>query len=410
MRMPFDPTRRIFLKGAGVAAVGVGFAPSSLLARAAAGASAGTRVLVQVFLRGGVDGMHLCPPHGDPRYHDLRPTLALRPGGGLRDLDGFFGLHPALAPLGDLYSEGILALHPTVGNAQLGRSHFDAQDFMDSASPGNKTAAEGWMERLALQIPGEDVMQLVALSSRTPRSVLGPHPEVVVQDLAGFSVRAGSGAADWSREADQLLRAVHAGGGVVQDSGRQVFTAIDRVRGTPALQSAPANGAVYPPGAAGNGLRQAAQLIRADIGTRAIYVNVPGAFDTHTNQIAASGAEYPALAAALVAFRRDVGRRIDDVLLMVTTEFGRTAAQNGTGGTDHGFAHCELFLGGSVLGGRVHGGWPGLGTGDLNEGRDLRYTIDFRDVFVAASRWLGVAHPAQVIPGYVPARDPGLFS
>ena len=408
--MPFDPTRRIFLKGAGVAAVGVGFAPSTLMARAAEGASAGARVLVQVFLRGAADGMSLCPPHGDPDYHNLRPTLALRLGGGVRDLDGFFGLHPGLAPLGDLYSEGILAVHPTVGNALLGRSHFDAQDFMDTASPGNRTAADGWMERLSLQIPGEDVMQLVALSSRTPRSVLGPHPELVVQDLAGFVVRAGSGAADWSGEAGQLLRGLHAGTGTVQESGRQVFTAIDRVRGTPALQSAPANGAVYPPGVAGSGLRQAAQLIRADIGTRAIYVNVPGAFDTHSGQAAASNAEYPALAAALVAFRRDVGRRLDDVLVMVTTEFGRTAAQNGTQGTDHGFAHCELFLGGSVHGGRVHGQWPGLGAGELNEGRDLRYTVDFRDVFLAAARWLGVANPAQVIPGYVPATEPGLFS
>jgi uncharacterized protein (DUF1501 family) len=364
---------------------------------------------VQVFLRGGVDGMHFCPPHGDPDYYNLRSSLALRLGSGVRDLDGFFGLHPALAPLGDLYAEGLLAVHPTVGNALLGRSHFDAQDFMDTASPGNRTAAEGWMERLAVQIPGDDVMQLVALSSRTPRAVLGPHPDLVVQDLAGFSVRAGSGAADWSGEADQLLRDVHAGSGTVQGSGRQVFTAIDRVRGTPALQSPPANGAVYPGGVVGSGLRQAAQLIRAEIGTRAIYVNVPGAFDTHSGQLAASSAEYPALAAALVAFRRDLGRGIDDVLLMVTTEFGRTAAQNGTQGTDHGFAHCELFLGGSVRGGRVHGQWPGLAAGQLNEGRDLRYTVDFRDVFAAAARWLG-ANPAQVIPGYVPTTDPGLFS
>src|SRR5204862_7593508 len=137
------------------------------------------------------------------------------------------------------------------------------------------------------------------------------------------------------------------------------------------------NGAVYPAGVAGSGLRQAAQLIRADIGTRCIYVNVPGAFDTHVNQLAASNAEYPALAAALVAFRRDVGRRIDDVLLMVTTEFGRTAAQNGSQGTDHGFAHCGLFLGGSVRGGRVHGSWPGLGRAALNEGRDLPYPVHF---------------------------------
>ena len=137
--MPFDPSRRIFLKGAGVAAVGLGFAPSALLTRAAEAADAGSRVLVQVFLRGGVDGLNLCVPHGDGSYYGLRPTIGLRLADGVRDLDGFFGLHPGLAALRDLYSEGLLGLHPTIGNAQLSRSHFDAQDFMDSAAPGDKT-------------------------------------------------------------------------------------------------------------------------------------------------------------------------------------------------------------------------------------------------------------------------------
>jgi uncharacterized protein (DUF1501 family) len=409
--MPFDPSRRIFLKGAGVAAVGLGFAPSALLTRAAEAADVGSRVLVQVFLRGGVDGLNLCVPHGDGSYYGLRPTIGLRLADGVRDLDGFFGLHPGLAALRDLYSEGLLALHPTIGNAQLSRSHFDAQDFMDSAAPGDKTVHDGWLDRVARQIPGEDVMQLVALASRTPRSVLGPHPELVLQDLTTFAVRAGTGGATWSAEADQLLRGMHTSGSTpVYESGRAVFSAIDRIRTTPALQSSPANGAVYPGGTAGSGLRQAARLIRADIGTRAIYVNVPGSFDTHANQLAANNQEYPALAAALVAFRRDLGTRIDDVLLMVTTEFGRTAAQNGSAGTDHGFAHCGLFLGGSVRGGRVHGVWPGLSTGALNEGRDLRYTLDFRDVFLSAARWLGVGDLAQVVPGYTPAVDPGLFA
>jgi uncharacterized protein (DUF1501 family) len=254
-------------------------------------------------------------------------------------------------------------------------------------------------------------MQLVALASRTPRSVLGPEVELVLQDLASFSVVAGSGTATWSSEADQLLRAAYVGAGsAVYESGRAVFSAIDTIRRTPALQAGPANGAVYPAGTMGAGLRQAAQLIKADLGTRCIYVNVPGSFDTHANQLAANNAEYTNMSAALVAFRRDLGGRIDDVLLMVTTEFGRTAAQNGSMGTDHGFAHCGLFLGGSVRGGRVHGTWPGLSRSALNEGRDLRYTVDFRDVFASAARWLGVADLGQVIPGYTPATDPGLFS
>ncbi len=409
--MAWDPSRRLFLKSAGMTVVGIGFGPSLLMSRTAEAAGAGTRVLVQVFLRGGADGLNLCVPHGDSNYYSLRPTIGLHLSGGVRDLNGFFGLHPALAPLGDLYNEGILALHPTIGNAQLGRSHFDAQDFMDSASPGDKSVHDGWLDRVARQIPGEPLMQLVALSARTPRSVLGSHPELITQDLENFAVQAGSGSNAWEAEAEALLRDVHAGGsGPAHSSGREVFDAITTIRATPAFTAPPANGAVYPAGTAGAGLQQAAQLIRSGLGTRCIYVNVPGAFDTHANQLAGNNAEYPLLASALVAFRRDLDSLIDDVLVMVTTEFGRTAAQNGSAGTDHGFAHCGLFLGGCVRGGKVHGTWPGLSASALNEGRDLRHTVDFRDVFLSAARWLGVGDGNGVIPGYTPGPDPGLFA
>jgi uncharacterized protein (DUF1501 family) len=408
--MAWDPSRRIFLKGAGLAAVGFGFSPTALLTRAAEAATAGRRVLVQVFLRGGADGLNMCVPYRDSNYYSLRPGIGLKPADGVRDLDGFFGLHPGLAPLGDLYSEGVLALHPTVGGTGS-RSHFDAQDFMDTAAPGNKTVRDGWLDRVARQIPGERLTELVAFASRTPRAVSGPHPELVVQSLATFNVHAGSGASTWSSEAETLLRQIHAtGDSPVVAAGRDAFDAIATVRTTPELQAAPAGGATYPAGTAGTSLRQAAQLIKADLGTRAIFVTLSGAFDTHANQLNANNADYPPLAAALVAFRRDLGSRIDDVLLIVTTEFGRTSAQNGSMGTDHGFAHCEIFLGGGVRGRRVHGSWPGLGKADLNEGRDLRYTVDFRDVFSAAARWLGVADVSQVIPGYTPGPDPGIFA
>jgi len=403
-------SRRVFLKGAGLAAVGIGLGPTELVTRLAEAAGAGPRVLVQLFLRGGADGLNLCVPYKDPDYYALRPSIGLSTNNGVADLDGFFGLHPALGPLHTLYSEGLLALHPTIGNRDLTRSHFDAQDFMDSASPGDKTAREGWLERVATQIQGEDLAQLVAISSRAPRSVLGPHPSLVVQDLATFALRAGSGGAAWSSEAEALLRDVHASGtSPASEGGRAVFGAIQTLRTTPALLGAPQNGAVYPQGAAGSGLRQAAQLVRANLGTRCIYVNVPGGFDTHANQLAANNADYQLLAAALVAFRQDLGRLIEDVLLMVTTEFGRTAAQNGSQGTDHGFAHCGLFLGGGVRGGRVLGTWPGLKPSQLNQGRDLQYTVDFRDVFLAAARWLGVSDSQRVIPGYSAGPDPGIF-
>ena len=407
----FDPSRRVFLKGAGLASVGVGLVPSTLLTRAAEAAGAGPRVLVQVFLRGGADGLNMCVPYRDGDYARLRPNIGLSLASGVRDLDGFFGLHPALAPLEELYREGLLALHPTVGNARLGRSHFDAQDFMDTARPGDKTAADGWLERVARQIGGEELTQLVALSSRTPRAVLGSHPELVTQDLAAFTLRTGNSSADWSSEAETLLKEMHAAGdATAYRSGREVFAAVDTLRRTAALQAPPSNGASYPAGRTGSSLRQAAQLIKAGLGTRAIYVNVTGAFDTHANQLAANNADFGPLAQALVAFRRDLGGLIDDVLLMVTTEFGRTAAQNGSQGTDHGFAHCGIFLGGSVRGRRVYGDWPGLSLNALNEGRDLRHNIDFRDLFLAASRWLGVTDAAAVIPGYTPGPDPGVWA
>ena len=408
--MSWDPSRRVFLKGAGLAAVGIGFSPSPLLARTARAAGAGERVLVQVFLRGGVDGLNFCVPHGDAGYYRLRPTLGLRTQAGVRDLDGFFGLHPALAPLADLYREGVLALHPTIGNGLLGRSHFDAQDFMDLGTPGQRTTSDGWIERLARQIPGERLTEVVSYATRTPRAILGSQPDLVTTDAATFAIRAGSGRTAWAAEAEQLVRETYAGDGAARLSGRAVFEAIQTLRTTPALQAAPANGAVYPAGQAGAGLRMAARFIKAGLGTRCIYVNVGGAFDTHANQLNAHASEFAPLAAALVAFRQDLGSAIDDVLLMVTTEFGRTAAENGSQGTDHGFAHCGVFLGGSVRGGRVHGAWPWLGPADLNEGRDLRYTTDFRDVFVAAARWLGARDTDAVIPGYRPASDPGLFT
>jgi uncharacterized protein (DUF1501 family) len=405
----FDPSRRMFVKGASLAAVGVGLAPSALLSRTAFAASAGRRVLVQVFLRGGVDGLNLCVPYRDGDYHALRPTIGL--GNGVVDLDGFFGLHPGLAPLRELYAEGVLALHPTVGNAQLTRSHFDAQDYMDVATPGDKSTTTGWLDRTARQLPGAVLTRSVALASQLPRSLLGPDPEVVLQSIAAFTVRAGTGSSDWSSEAERLLKQMHtAKDDVVYQSGREVFDAVQTLRSTPELAAGPANGASYPANPVGNALRQAAQLVKADLGTRCIYIPVSGAFDTHANQLAGNAAEYPSLAESLVAFRRDLGGRLDDVLLMVTTEFGRTAAENGSQGTDHGWAHCELYLGGSVRGGRVHGNWPGLSPGALNEGRDLQYTVDFRDVFASAARWLGAADASAVLPGYTPRTDPGLFA
>jgi uncharacterized protein (DUF1501 family) len=403
--VPWDISRRVFLRGAGLAAVGVGFHPSSLVVRAAEAAGEGTRVLVQVFLRGGCDGLNLCVPHGDPEYYALRGAIAIGRG-EVVDLDGQFGLHPALAPLKALYDEGRLALLPAVGSYRLTRSHFDAQDFMESGTPGDKTTSTGWLARGLSRVAGSAVTDAVAFSSQLPRSLLGPEPVLVAQTLASFDLRA----RNWRGEAETLLRAMYdAREDGIGQTGRDTFAAMNVLLRTPAITAPPAGGAVYPNAPVGNSLRQAAQIIKAGLGTRAIFVNVPGSFDTHSNQPAAHVLEFTRLAEALVAFARDLGGRLDDVAVMVTTEFGRVAFVNGSAGTDHGSAYCMILMGGGVRGGRIYGSWPGLSRSQLYQERDLAVTTDYRDAFAEMARaQLGV-DPSSLFPGYTPGPGPGIF-
>lgn len=404
--MAWDISRRVFLRGAGLAAVGVGFHPSSLVVRAAEAAAAGSRVLVQVFLRGGCDGLNLCVPHGDPEYYALRGAIAVGRN-EVVNLDGQFGLHPALAPLKALYDEGRLALLPAVGNYRLTRSHFDAQDFLESGTPGDKSTSTGWLDRGIAKVPGSAVMEAVAFSSQLPRSLLGPEPVLVAQTLSSFDLRA----RNWRAEAETLLRAMYdARDDGIGQVGRDTFAAMNVLLRTPAIMAPPAGGAVYPNAAVGNSLRQAAQIIKAGLGTRAIFVNVPGAFDSHSNQVAALNLEFPRLADALVAFARDLGGLLDDVAVMVTTEFGRVAFVNGSAGTDHGSGHCMILMGGGVRGGRVYGTWPGLGRGQLYQERDVAVTTDYRDVFAELARALLGVDASQLFPGYTLGPGPGIVS
>jgi uncharacterized protein (DUF1501 family) len=406
--MSADLSRRLFLKGAGLAAVGVGFHPSSLLVRAAQAAGAGPQVLVEVFLRGGADGLNMAVPFGDPDYYDLRRDIALpRPGqaGGVSNLDGYFGLHPELAPLMPLWQDRRLAILPAVGHDGLTRSHFDAQDFMESGTPGLKTTTDGWLGRTIARVPGADVTQAVAFASVLPRSFLGGEPVLVAQDLAAFDLRARS----WRAEAETLLRAMYEPrADAFGQVGRETFSAITALAQSPAIDAGPANGAVYPAAVVGRSLRQAAAVIKADLGTRCIFVNVTGGFDSHSNQLAANTNDYRSLGPALAAFATDLGSRLDDVVILVTTEFGRTAALNGSGGTDHGAAHCMLAFGGRVRGGRIVGGWPGLSRNALHESRDLAVSVDYRDAFQEIARGqLNVSD--SLFPGYSPGPGPGIL-
>jgi uncharacterized protein (DUF1501 family) len=403
--MAWDLSRRVFLKGASLAALGVGFGPSPLMVRAAEAAQAGSKVLVKIFLRGGCDGLNMLVPYGDPEYYALRGGIAIARAQVL-NLDGYFGLNPALGGLKRLYDDGRLAFVTAVGQYALSRSHFDAQDFMETGTPGDKTTATGWLDRSLARIPGSDVTQAVAFATQLPRSYLGPEPVLVAQNLTSFDLRA----RNWRDEAERLLRAMYDPKQTpVGQMGQETFAAMQTLLRTPEILAAPGNGAEYPNATVGTSLRQAAQLVKAGLGTRSIYVNVPGAFDTHSNQAFNNTLEFTRLGDALLAFSTDLGRLMDDVVVMVTTEFGRTAAVNGSAGTDHGSGYTMIVMGGGVRGGRIYGQWPGLARTQLYQGRDLAVTTDFRDVFAELARvQFGITDVAALFPGYAPGPSLGI--
>jgi len=411
MNTPFDASRRIFLRGASAAAVGIGFGPSSLMSRTAEAAGAGPKVFVQVFIRGGVDTLSMVVPYGDSTYYNLRGAIAVPPpgqsGGALR-LTDTFGLHPALGALMPLWSDGRLAIVDAVGNIDLSRSHFDAQDFMETGTPGNKSTTTGWLDRAIKMIPGSAVSEAVAFQAQLPRSFMGPEPVLVATNLATFNLKVG---ASWRAEAETALRGMY---GSRQDAvgkvGRETFEAIDTIVQSPVLTLPASNGAVYPNASIGTSLRQAAAVIKAGLGTRTIFVSVGGAFDTHSNQLAAHATELPRIGDALAAFAQDLGGLMDDVLVLMVSEFGRTASVNGSAGTDHGSAKAVFVMGGGVRGGRLLGEWPGLSAPQLYQNRDLASTTDFRDVYAEVARkHLGLTDMATLFPGYSVGPGVGLL-
>ena len=409
--MSYGFSRRVFLKGAGLAAIGIGASPTSLLARAAQGGAASDRVLVMLFLRGGADGLSLCAPYGEPEYYKQRPTIALaKPrtaDESLIDLDGYFGLHPALAPIAPLYKDGQLAVLHAVGNAALGRSHFDAQEFVETGTPAVKGTTTGFLDRCIARVAGDDLMRGVSFSDLAPRSFLGPEPILVARDLARFDFDAPL----WRAEAERHLAEMYEKNALpVGRTGREALQAIRILKAAPAVGAAPANDAQYPDAPLGASMQQAAEVIKARLGTRCIFIDVPGDFDTHSRQIKLNREEYTRLGAALSAFHTDLGPEMERVLVMVLSEFGRAVYESGAQGTDHGTGGAMLFLGGTVKGGKVHGQWPGLEKSQLYLERDLAVTTDFRDAFTeVAQRHLGLADTASLFPGYTPSAGPGVI-
>jgi uncharacterized protein (DUF1501 family) len=409
-------TRRALLKGGVSSLIATGV--PRFLGRAAAAAPGRRRVLVAVFQRGAVDGLSMIPPHGDPSYYGARPSIALQPprvgeSEGALDLDGFFALHPALAPLAPLWADRRLAVVHACGSPDTTRSHFDAQDYMETGTPGVKSTADGWLARASLTLPPpRSPFRAVALGPSLPRCLRGDVEAIAMQSIERFDVRAGLDAAPPRGGFESLYaQGVH---DLLHGTGRETFAAVRALRSTNAARIIPGHGAVYPRGRFGDAMRQIAQLIRADVGLEVAFADMEG-WDTHVAQ----GNEQGQLAlrlrdfgAALAAFARDLGDRLDDVVVLTMSEFGRTVAENGNRGTDHGHATAMLVLGGAVGGGRVYGRWPGLAREQLFEGRDLAVTTDFRSLFTeVATRHLGVSARAALFPGWKATTPPlGLFS
>ena len=391
-------SRRIFLRDCAIAMVGVGTSPLWLerAALAVSSTAGGQRkkVLVAIFQRGAADGLNIVVPHGEQRYYDLRPTIAI-PQNQVIDLDGMFGLNPALAPLKSLWDAKELAIVHAAGSPDPTRSHFDAQDYMESGTPGLKATSDGWLNRALPPANGKpSPVRAVSLGPTLPRAMRGNNDAVAVENLNSFNVRDAAAA--------KSLEAMYAGTGdqVLNGTGRATFEAVALLQSLQKTPYQPANGAKYPSGRFGNSLLQIAQMIRADVGVEVAFADI-GGWDHHVQEFQHMPPLLAEFGAALAAFYQDLGDRMEDVVVVTMSEFGRAAKENGNRGTDHGHANAMFVMGGPVQGGKVYGKWPGLAQEQLYENRDLALTTDFRDVLSeAVYSHLGNKQIAKVFPGY----------
>src|SRR4051794_397503 len=397
-------SRRIFLRDTALAMVGAGTAPLWLKRAlyAADAPSPRKKILVAIFQRGAADGLNVVVPHGEKAYYDLRPTIAIpRPAAGNAeaaiDLDGFFGLHPSLASLKPLYDRQQLAIVDAAGSPDPTRSHFDAQDYMESGTPGRKATNDGWMNRALPAAAGKpSPVRAVSLGPTLSRAMAGRNPAIALQTVGGFRVQDASVAKQFEsmyvESKDPLIRA----------AGRDTFEAVAMLQSIQKRPYVPAAGADYPRGPFGDSMRQIAQLIKSDVGVEMAFADIRN-WDHHVNEPAQLANRLSDFGQGMSAFWQDMGDRMADIALVTMSEFGRTARENGNRGTDHGHANCMFVMGGGVNGGKVFGKWPGLENEQLYEGRDLALTTDFRDVLgelVAAH--LGNPTLDGVFPGYHP--------
>jgi uncharacterized protein (DUF1501 family) len=398
--------RRVFLRSSAVAVAGFGLTPAWLVRAVAQGTAAKNRkVLIAVFQRGAADGLNIVAPFFEKAYYDMRPTIAVpppgKPNGGI-DLDGRFALHSSLQALKPFWDLGQFAIVHAAGSPNPSRSHFDAQDYMESGTPG-KISDGGWLNRaLAKAGPDASPVRAIAMGSQLPRTLRGNQNAVAVNNLDQFQVR--------NANAAGILESMYATtpDAALGSSGKETFEAVKFIDAINKRPYTPANGAQYPAAEFGRSLQQIAKLIKADAGVEAAFVDI-GGWDHHTNETTQLTPLLQQYGNALAAFARDLGDRIADVVLVTMSEFGRTVREDGDGGTDHGHGNVMMVLGGPVRGGQIHGRWPGLDMDQLYEKRDLAVTTDFRDVLGE----LVLHHLGQktdtVFPGYTPGETLGLL-
>jgi len=403
-------SRRYFLKQGGIGLVGLSTMPAFLQRAVASTPGAGKKQLVVLFQRGAADGLNIVVPFAEPNYYRMRPSIAIpqpKRGGvdAAIDLDGFFGLHPGLEALTPVFQKNQLAIVHAAGSPDPTRSHFDAQDYMESGTPGVKATEDGWLDRAIGTVPEENAspFRAVAMGANLPRMLQGSTGAIAIPDLRQFKVQPQSAAmagvaevgfeAMYSQSVDRALRG----------TGAETFEAIDMLRKIDTTKYPPENGAEYPKSAVGQRLQQIGVMIKANIGAEVLFLDC-GGWDNHVNEGGAQGQLANLLrdlGQSLAAFHQDMGDRMADIVVVTMSEFGRTAKENGNRGTDHGHANCMFVMGGDVKGGKVYGKWPGLNDHQLNEGRDLALTTDFRSVMgEILTKHLGVRDLAPVFPGF----------
>jgi uncharacterized protein (DUF1501 family) len=376
-------SRRSFIKRAGAAGVVAGLATEGMFTRLAfAGGAYTGDVLIVLSMRGGMDSLQAFVPTGDPDYETWRPTIKI-PQGQLLPMGGIFGMHPSLGSLKPFYDSGDFGVVQAVGMAEPNRSHFSAMEEMERAAPGSSLRT-GWLDRVLGLRPEGEPFQATQLASNTAASAfLGPAPELAMWSIDSFGLDGVNDDTELARW-DTALRGVHEGAPPVIAAPTDTALGALAIAGTlgTADDYMPANGAVYPDAGLADALRDVARLIKGNVGLQVAAIDY-GDWDMHADQGSVDTGwmhdHLGELSDSLAAFATDLGPLMGGVTLVSLTEFGRTVRENGSGGTDHGYGHAVMMLGGGVKGGEVHGPWPGLADDDLVDG-DLAATTDYRNL------------------------------